>query len=426
MPVDLTPAGLARPYPGRPRLLPWLGIWIACNVLGGAAALLLWPKGVPAQGIRFWFCVLGMPNLLFLFLLGIRRAGFEAQWLLASCWNRARIKWLVEAVKRGQRPLQVLGIGYCLPLGSLDLAAAIAADRSLLKAQPARHGSGLPIHNRFDDASTSVVLPDGEGDPWSEEASVIPPAAPGQVATIILKIAAALAPLSTSLHALAQYGPAYAPVVRVLTQPDRAALRGQQVREALRRSGLPELECATVSAERGLMVADTWLDLGERRPLLVIGVDWQDGTPPENGTEGCITVLLNAGFYHLPESVRVAGFLHRPVEGNADALGDLLRMALLWGRAEASSITRTWITAPGSGHDRALLAAWKAASVEQLAKAGAQCRPDRIIGHAAPLNPWISVAAAISCGVSGPQLIMDRAQAAVLHVTSSPNDNADH
>lgn len=425
MPVDLTPAGLARPYPSRPRLLPWLGIWIASCVFGAAAALLLWPKGAPAQGTRFWFCVLGIPNLVFLFLLGIRQAGFEAQWHLASCWNRARIKWLVAAIKRGQRPLQVLGIGYCLPLGSHDLATVIAADKSLMKAQPARRGSGLPIHNRFDDASMTVVLPDDEGDPWSDAASITPPALPEQVPTVILKIAAALEPLASSLHDLAQYGPAYAPVVRVLVSANDATIREQEVREALRRAGLPAFECATVPAEQGLMVADAWLDSGERRPLLIIAVDWQDRAPPENGTEGCIAVLLNAGFYHLPEAVRVTGFLHRPVEGNTDAFDDLFRMTLLWGRAEASSVTRTWITALGSEHDRALLAAWKAASLEQLAKAESQCRPDRIIGRAAPLDPWLSVAAAMSCGASGPQLIMDRAQAAVLYVTPSTNDNTD-
>ncbi|MFC4521895.1 hypothetical protein [Cupriavidus pinatubonensis] len=425
MPIDLTPAGVARPYPRKPRLLPWLGIWIACNVFGAAAALLLWPKGVPAQGTRFWVCVIGIPNLVYLFLLGIRRAGFEAQWLLASYWNRVRIKWLVAAVKRGQRPLQVLGTGYCLPLGPHDLAAVIAADKPLMKAQPPRRGSGLPIHNRFDDASMTVVQPDDEGDPWGDAMSATPPAPPEQVPTIILKIAAALAPLASSLHAVAQYGPAYAPVVRVTAQLGHAALREQQVREALRRAGLPALECAPVPAEQGLMVADTWLDSGERRPLLVIAVDWQDDAPPENCTEGCIAVLLNTGFYHLPESVRVAGILHRPVEGSADALGDLFRMALLWGRAKASAVTRTWITALDSEYDRALLPAWKAASLEQLAKAEAQCRPDRIIGHAASLNPWVSVAAAISCGASGPQLIMDRAQAALLHVTPCPNDNAD-
>jgi hypothetical protein len=405
--------------------VPWLGVWIACNVFGAAAALLLWPKSVPAQGVRFWFCVFGIPNLVFLLLLGIRQAGFEAQWLLASYWNRARIKWLAEAVKRGQRPLQVLGIGYCLPLGSQGLAAVIAAGKPLMKAQPARHGSGLPIHSRFDDASMTVVLPDDEGDPWSDAVSASSPVPPEQIPTITLKIAAALEPLLSSLRALAQFGAAYAPVVRVLVSADDATLRGQQVREALRRAGLSELECATVPADQGLMVADAWLDSGDRRPLLVIAVDWQDRAPPENGTEGCIAVLLNAGFYHLPEAVRVAGFLHRPVEGNPDALGDLLRMTLLWGRAEASSVTRTWITALGSEHDRALLGAWKAASLEQLAKAEVQCRPDRVIGHAVSLNPWLSVTSAISCGASGPQLIMDRAQAAVLYVTPFPNDNAD-
>ena len=423
MPIDLTPAGLGRPYPRRPRLLPWLGIWVACNVFGSAAAVLLWPRSVPAHGVRFWFCVFSIPNLTFLFLLGIRQAAFEAQWLLAWHWNRARIRWLAGAIKRGQRPLQVLGIGYCLPLGSQDLAAAIATGKPLMKAQPARLGSGLPIHNRFDDTSATIVLPEDDDQFCSDIDTETHRESPEQIPSVVLKIVEALLPLTPSIEALARYGPAYAPVVRVLAQPEDAPLREQQVLEALQRNGLPGLECATVPADQGLMVADAWLDSGERRPLLVIAVDWQDGAPTENGTEGCVAVLLNTGFYHLPESVRVVGFLHRPVVGNVEALGDLLTMTLLWGGAEASAVTRTWITALGSEHDRALIAAWKAASLEQLAKAEAQCRPDRIIGHAAPLNPWLSVAAAMSCGASGAQLIMDRAQAAVVYVTPSPNDN---
>lgn len=213
--------------------------------------------------------------------------------------------------------------------------------------------------------------------------------------------------------------------MRVLARDDDAPLREQQVREALKRTGLVSLECLAVPAEEGLMVADAWLDSGDHRPLLVIAADWHDNTPPVNGTEGCVAVLLNPGFYHLPEPVRVAGLLHRPVAGDVDALGDLLKLALLWGDAEALAVRFAWITGWDIQHDSTLLAAWKAASLGQFSQADARRRPDRIVGDAGPLNPWLSVAAAMASGMEGPQLIMDRAQAAVLHVTPFPHDDSD-
>ncbi|KAF7963933.1 hypothetical protein AWV80_04030 [Cupriavidus sp. UYMU48A] len=63
-------------------------------------------------------------------------------------------------------------------------------------------------------------------------------------------------------------------------------------------------------------------------------------------------------------------------------------------------------------------------SLEQLAKSEAQLRPDRIVGDAGSLNPWLSVAAAITAGADGPQLIMDHTQAAVLYVAPPSHDES--
>ncbi|WP_011296207.1 hypothetical protein [Cupriavidus necator] len=422
MPIDLTPAGKASPYPpGGPRLLPWLGMWAACNAIGAPIGLLLWPTGVPATGTWFWFCILGIPNLLFAVLLGTARASYEAIWMHACYRNYARQKWLVRKVRQAQRPLQVLGVGYCLPLGANSLASVMIDAKPLTKAQPPRYGSGLPVHNRFDDESFTPLLVDGEDPPAS--GSEIKPA--DRVATTVLKLEEALATLAASLHALSQYGPVYAPTVRVVARPEHATLRAQQVREALRRAGLPPLECLATPVEDGLMVADAWLDAKDRRAVLVVGAEWHDSSPPVGSTEGCVAVLLNPGFYQLPEPVRVLGTLHRPVTGEANALGDLLQLALIWGSAESSSVPCAWITGLDSRQDSALIAAWKATSQEQLSEADAVRRPDHVVGDAGPLNPWLSVVAAITGGMEGPQLIMDRAQAAVLYVTPSSHDESD-
>jgi hypothetical protein len=384
-------------------------------------------KGAPAGDPKFWFYVLGIPTLMFAILLGIDRAGFEALWLRAFFRNQIRRKWLAESVEQAQRPLQLLGVGYCLPLGDEDLSAVMSAGRPLLTSQAPRSGAGVITHNRFaEETFTSISVPeDTELPVHPEEIAEALPQKAERVATITLKVVKALEPLLSSLHALSQYGPVHAPTVRILASPNGNPTRVQQVREALRRAGLSSLECLVVPADQGLMVADAWLDAGDQRPLLVIGAEWHDSAPLMGSAEGCVAVLLNPGAYRLPEPVRVAGLLHRPVAGEPDALGDLLKLTLIWGRTGASAVRRTWLTRVESRQDSALLTACKAASLEQLAEADAQRRPDLIVGDVGPLNPWLSIAAAIASGMEGPQLIMDRTQAAVLYITASPHDTSD-
>ncbi|WP_235844638.1 hypothetical protein [Cupriavidus agavae] len=366
------------------------------------------------------------PNLAFALLISIHRAGFEAFWLRAFFRNKARQDWLDQAVAQAQRPLRVLGVGYCLPLNGSSLAGVVEAGVPLTRAQQTRAASGLVVHNRFDDDAITVV--DISADTADEEADediALANSETTAVATVVLKLAEALLPLAEPLQSLSQYGPDYAPAVRVLADPSASALRLQQVREALRMAGLPVLECEAIDADTGLMVADTWLDALERRPLLVIAMAWHDATPAPGSGEGCVAVLLDPGYYRLPDGLAAYGALHRPVSGDASALEDLLRLALLWGAADAPAVNRAWLTGLGSQHDLTLHKAWTDASLEHLADAASQRRPDRVVGAAVPLNPWLSVAAAIEQGAAGPQLIVDGAQAAVLHVIPSSNDRSD-
>jgi hypothetical protein len=418
MPVDLSPSGLPSVYPPHgPRFWPWLGIWAICCVLGAALALLLWPRGEPARGPWFWFCVVGLPNGVFGILLGIARAGYEGFWRRAHSRNVHRSRWLRERVRVAQRPLQVLGASYCLPLGGQKLAEVMAAAKPLPASQAPRTGSGLIIHNRFadghpiaDELTYAALWPDGES-------AMTPAKVPKELATVVLKLAQALEPLSETLRALAEYDRIHWPQVRVLAAPNEAATREQQVRDALRIAGLPPLHCQAVPASDGLLVADAWLDSGERRPILVIATAWHDASPPVGSTEGCVAVLLGPGFYKLPEPVKVRGTLHRPVAGEMDELEYVFANAAIWGKAEGPAVTRAWISGLTSEHDTTLLAALGAASLSGVAKHETQSRVDRIVGDAGAANPWLSVAAAIESRMSGPQLVADRATAAILYVT---------
>jgi hypothetical protein len=421
MPVDLSDIGEPYPYPAHgPRLLPWLGIWLACCVVGVPLILLMWPSSEPASGAAFWVAVIGGPHVMFLGLLCFARIAYEAMWHYAHNRNTARAARLAARLRTAQKPLQVLGVGYCVPSVTSKLSAIVTMTTPLFKSQMPRSGTGLVVHNRFDDEA------------WSEEPQPMPERedagnvqvreAVPKIATIVLKLVNALAPLIPALQALAQYGPQYAPLVRMLAHPDEMDLRTQQARDALRIAGVPALECAAEPDPHNLMLADAWLDSRERRALLILAFTWHDADPPANSSEAAVAVLLSPGFYQLPEPIRVLATLHRPVEERAgiESLRDLIRNTTIWGKAEPQTITRAWLTRLERNHDSALLDTLKKASFTGIASRESHGRLDRVLGDAGAANAWLSIAAAIESGLAGPHLIVDRLQSAILYVNTNP------
>lgn len=421
MPVDLSLAGDAYPYPSRGlRFLPWFCTWLVFAVVGAALAVYFWPKGTPAQGASFWLRTVGFPHIAFLAVLSLARVVCELQWWWVHHWNSIRAKRIEALVRTAQRPLQVLGVGYCLPLDA-TLTEALEAGKRLARDIAPREGLALVRHHRFAEDSLATVSVTNSSATQHEvvEEEI------ETVHTIVLKLMEAIAPLAPSLHGLSQYGQHHAPVVRVLTQAGLGTTRLAQVEDALRRLGLPALDCQLATADGALMEADAWLDQREWRPLLLVGAEWHDTAPPANSTEGCVAVLLNPGCYELPEPVTVAGILHRPVSGSASTLPDTFSNAVVWGNAANASMIRAWITGASRSDDTALLAAFKQPPLAGLGDHVAQRRVDDIVGDAGSLNVWLSIAAAIESCQTGTHFIVDRAQAAVLHVKTTAHDQSE-
>jgi hypothetical protein len=415
MSVELSQAGRPSAYPRRPRFWPWwLCIWLACTVLGAVIVPLSWPKGERAAGAWFWFCVIGIPNGFFGLLFAIQRVGYEAMWYRAYHRNVHRDRWLAERIRVAQKPLRVLGVGYCLPLNGQTLAQAIEAGERLPRRQQPRSGSGLVEHCRFDDPPPNFGEPDVTD--LAEESvfvSMVDAAPKKPLAPLVAKIADALESIATSLHALARYERTHWPQVRVLAEPGEEALREQEVRDALHLAGLPPLIVQSVPASQGLLLADAWLDVHEARPLLVVAAAWHEGQPVAGSTEGCLAVLLDAGFYHLPGNVPVIANLHRPVAGKAGEIEYCFANAVIWGSAGFTDVTRAWITRAVERCNRAL----RIANLDAIAKSEAQCEVARIVGDFGSASGWLSIAAAIECGATeGAQLIIDGEQSTILHV----------
>lgn len=418
MPVDLSQAGRPSAYPSRPRFWPWwFCIWLTCAVFGAVIALLMWPKGERAGSPWFWFCVFGIPHGLFGFLFALERTRYEAMWYRAYHRNLHRDRWLAERIRIAQQPLRVLGVGYCLPLNEQTLAQVIHAGVRLPRQQQPRSGAGVVEHCRFDDPQ-EIFDEAGEFDAVDatdeSEADAVRDAVPTRPVTqLALRIAEALEPLAASLHALTRYAASHWPKVRVLTEPGEEALREREVHDALQLAGLPPLTVLTIPASRGLLVADAWLDARDACPLLVIATAWHEKLPPTGSTEGCVAMLLDAGFYRLPEDVPVMATLHRPVEGKADEIEYGFANAVICGRADFDAVTRAWVTRAVTRCNQGL----RIANLEALANGDAQCDLAYIVGDFGSASGWLSVAAAIECGAGNtPQLIIDGVQSAIIHV----------
>jgi len=290
----------------------------------------------------------------------------------------------------------------------------------LPRQQQPRFGAGVIEHCRFDDpleVSDEVNEAD-MADPTEESGAIAEAPTKCPVTELARKIAEALEPLAAALHALTCYEAAHWPKVRVLAEPGEEALREREVRDALQLAGLPPLTVLPTPASHGLLVADTWLDAREACPLLVIAAVWHEKPPPTGSTEGCVAILLDAGFYHLPAGVPVLASLHRPVEGNADEIEYGFANAVIWGRADFEAVTRAWVTRAVSRCNQGL----RIANLDALATSGAQCDLAYIVGDFGNASGWLSVAAAVECGAGdAPQLIIDGAQSAVIYVLPGPH-----
>ena len=402
MPINLSSIGPPKPYPTyAPRLRPWLIVWSICCVFGAVVVLLIWPTGMPAQGLWFWLCIVGGPHALFALMLAFTRAVYETEYLHALYYNRHRESRRRVLIARGQEPLLVLAYAYQFPLDGQGLARTIIDGPPVLRTQPLQDGSTVVRHTRLlEDRSHSKKVD-------SVLARVLQHAPVTPYAKLY---AALLIPISAQLRALASMGSSRLPTVQLVVSGGRkAAGQLQQLRAVIAACGLPAFECKLALDGDGLMLADAWLDSTTPRPLLIIAAQLHDLSPADS-TEGGVAVLLAKSGVRLPPLIEPLATLHRPVATAPDMLADGVVAATGWGKTPSAAVQHTWTTGVKGDENILLSSAFRQVGMSGISKADARHEPDLAIGHAGAVAPWLSVVAATESGADGPQILLNRTQ----------------
>ncbi|SDR11231.1 hypothetical protein [Paraburkholderia tuberum] len=397
MPVDLKQLGPPKSYPPRgPGIRVWILVWVACVIVVDGAILLLWPHNQPARGAIFWLPVAGLPNVLFLIIAILTRAGYEGAYLHAMFYNDHREQRRRRLIERGQEAVRVLDYSYRLAVADGALSSTITEGTPVLKAQPLRDGTATARHTRLPDNTDTDLA-----DPLlAQVLQQVPVDRTGRL------YAQLLAPLVRTIRPLLRAG--LTPAVRlVVADPAGPGDALKQLQTVIGAMNLYLPDCKAVAADDGLMPVDAWLDAEEKRPLLVVAVQLHD-KPPEDSAEGGVALLFLRQAVALPEAVTPRATLHRPVAVPPQELAEGLALSLLWGRVTPSLLKHAWLTGFDAQEQTRVTQASRRAGLEPLTKFEARRMPDTILGHAGRAASWIAVAAVAEHGADAPQLILSR------------------
>ncbi len=388
MPVRLeaVPAGVSMPTP--PRWMVWLLLFFMLTTFGVVLTLMLWPKGMPTYGARFWL-ILGISPLVWALLFGFRLHAYDEQINYANLRNHLREERLASETRRGQRAIRVIASAYETALGNADM------DVLLLNG-----GDGfrqiVPLGGT--DIVRCSTLPEG----LRGTDSTSPPAA--------ALIEHLLRRLGDDLQAVPQNVPVHV-WLQVDAGIDDAALVAAWHEAS--KDWLPKVaSLRLIEPTVGLLVLDQWLDAAaselERAVLLAVALQLRP-TPADQEGEAAAAVLCHLGL----ERAACLVDIHRPAEFDPGNLKQQYAEALLWGTRDAQSFDAWWT----SGFEPEFLNSMKSViDASQFGEARSeghrQFTLDVALGQTGAASGWLGVATAIErCRKEiAPQLVITNEQ----------------
>jgi hypothetical protein len=391
---------IAPPSPPTPWV--WALLFVVFMAVGIAYNLLTWSKNEPTNTTWFWLCVLVCPASAWAVAFGLRLHYFQEETSRVEAARAVYEEDQTETIEFASEPLAVLGSAYLCAMGSEGIAARVAGNASALSAKADPDG---------DQASRHTTLALIDDDPQSDRFLETTLELLGQLQPILDAV-----PTHVPLQVLLQIGS---------NMPADSCQKTWE--SSWREHGFAPASLSLLSADKGLMVLDEWLDIrggpALEKLVLVVAVQLYDA-PPAESAEAAAALLLGWAPLASRYLMQAHALVHRPVEATADALRVDLDKALLWGRTTAADVADTWLISLNK-QDKAALP--KAAAdihmgVSKTEDLSGQHVIDQALGKAGAAAAWLATALAVEHAnqTSKPQLVACREQTVRLMVVQPP------
>ncbi|MFC4702627.1 hypothetical protein [Paraburkholderia caffeinitolerans] len=298
----------------------WLVLLVVFMLAGVVGTLLTWPKAEPTGTPWFWVQLLVLPGLAWAIVFGLRLHYYDEETARLKAEDETLQEDREKAIRFACEPLAVLDFGYLCGAGDVDVANKLVQGEITLAAKTSAEGNSGTRH-------TSLPLIDNED-------------GLGRYGPCFDKLLNSIGPTITALPRDVALD------VRLhLPEDGHGEARLETLRQCWSKAELRSAKITLLSADEGLMALDQWLDVKGgpllERFTLFLSTQLHD-VPPENSAEAAVAVLL--GWAPLAErrGLESVALLHRPLQTDAAALDESIRLSLLWGRATPERIDDLW------------------------------------------------------------------------------------
>lgn len=373
-----------KPSPSKP---VWGVVFVVLAALGVGAVLLLWPKGMPTNGWRFWATLTIFPFGIPSFLVLRRFSSYEGSKLDGELRNEATREFNERVFSAARVPLALLGAAYRYSADKKENAIeTVQQGTAMLKTQVPFAPDAEPVKARWLMVPKMRTEPGSKNDDFNRSRHVTTWLLDELLGELLPRIQALPQAMPLIVQLLVANGHPYEQNKQLLEERWYAKLgRSLDV--------TPETESLTDFAS-----LDTWMDralesVGMHATLL-IAVQLHPllaGSPPADSAEVGTALLLMPDALARQHKVSRIANLHRPVRGPVALPTDTLSAALRWAGVPADQIRSGWRT--GVDIQRA------GALREPAIKLGLTVHAvdvDRTIGHAGISAPWIAFTCAAS------------------------------
>jgi len=387
MPVDLSviPDVAIRKRP--PSLKRWSVVLFVFFVCGGFLTSWLWPAHKTIHGALFWHCLITLPLILWVLLLGIRWLFYLSAVWPADGWDEEREQDIANENHRGQRYLLLEEVAVHLPH---VVTSGMLTHQFLLP-----QGVILPavVNENTQAVGYQAVFNDGEST-LSER--------------VLRRIKSLLDDSAIKSALLSQ--PYTARPLTVIIQISCENELGKEDTAEIHKCISPLLPVPSkiqFSSQFGLSEIDSWLDAPDSfSALLIVSVNILSLISDGEG-EAAVALLLRFGAGDT--SPLTVTHVHRPeLAKDTTTIHEAAMQALHWGKTCCEDIAALWLAGMGVENKSQALLANNNLKFPR-AEASAQLTDiDMKSGSTGVTSPWLAIAlAAGNVGaVPYPQLIM--------------------